>query len=325
MHNSDKKLLTIQVIIPIFNEEESIPILIKELAKERDYCQDKFENYEISFCFVNDGSTDNSLNLLKFFLTDLRNSKIINLSRNFGHQGALAAGFSRVTSDYVVVMDADLQDPPNLIRKFIKKIDISGKVDVIHAVRIKRKGESIFKKLSASLFYKIFNYLSPFKSTENSGDCKLYSKRIIDLFNKHSGKDLYFRGMSDFLGYSHQRITYTRENREWGTTKYPLSKMMALATKAVLNFSEKPLSFLGKIYLRSSLIIFLVVLGISFLEKLNNGAVKGWTSLVFIISTFNILQGIFLYIISVYIAKITRETSAFPVFLIDEEFISSKF
>ena len=313
---------TIEVIIPIFNEEESIPNLISELVKERNFCANRFKNYEISFCFINDGSSDRSLDLLKNYLKDYSAFKILNLSRNFGHQGALAAGFSCLSTDFVIVMDADLQDPPNLIGKFIEKIEQNNELDVIHAVRTQRNGEGHFKKISSSIFYKIFNHLSAFKSTQNSGDCKLYSRRIIELFNKHSGKDLYYRGMSDFLGFNHSEIQYVREEREFGVTKYPLNKMISLATKAILNFSEKPLSFFGKMYLRISYTIMAFVLAIAIYEKYTNGAVQGWTSLVFIISTFNILQALFLYIISIYIAKLTRETSSFPNFLIQEEYHS---
>lgn len=197
--------LSFEIIIPFFNEEESISVLVEKLNDERDYCLKKFKNVEIHFCFINDGSSDDSLNILSKSLKksqDLR-FKILNLSRNFGHQNALAAGFVKSHTDYVIVMDADLQDPPYLIRQFIKKIIENPSLDIIHAVREERKEESLSKKILAKIHYKIFDYLTTLNSTLNSGDCKLYSKRIIELFNKYSGKELYYRGMSDFLGFNH--------------------------------------------------------------------------------------------------------------------------
>ena len=182
--------MKVEIIFPIYNEELNIKYLISSLYKYL-YSNNNIllnEN-EFHLIFVNDGSSDNSLIELIKEAKCLTNYKIIDLTRNFGHQNALSAAFTLSNSDVVIVMDADLQDPLFLIEKLLEKfID---DVEIVHAVRVKRDGETFLKKITADIFYRLFSKLTTFSVTRNSGDCKLYSKKVISLFNSVQKQDLF--------------------------------------------------------------------------------------------------------------------------------------
>ena len=309
--------MKVEIIFPIYNEELNIKYLISSLYKYL-YSNNNIllnEN-EFHLIFVNDGSSDNSLIELIKEAKCLTNYKIIDLTRNFGHQNALSAAFTLSNSDVVIVMDADLQDPLFLIEKLLEKfID---DVEIVHAVRVKRDGETFLKKITADIFYRLFSKLTTFSVTRNSGDCKLYSKKVISLFNSVQKQDLFFRGLSNFFGFKSDTVVYNRDSRKYGTTKYPYSKLIGLASKAVINFPEKLLIYFGNFYMLVSFLLFLFVMGLSIYEKITNGAVKGWTSLITTISMFNLLNTSFLYIIGLYIAKITKNTINYPNFVISK-------
>jgi dolichol-phosphate mannosyltransferase len=307
--------MKVEIVFPIYNEALNIKYLIDSIDAYLKECK-KLNKYEFIFTFVNDGSKDESLKYLICEAKRLIKYKIIDLSRNFGHQNALSAAFSISESDAIIVMDADLQDPLYLIELLLEKFN--NDVEIVHAVRLKRDGETYFKKMTANLFYSIFSKLTSFPVTIDSGDCKLYSKRVINDFNQIRKHDLFFRGLSNYLGYKSESVFYKREPRKFGSTKYPFSKMLEFASRAILNFSEKPLIYFGNFYIIISSLLFLLLVSISIFEKVTNGAVKGWTSLIMVITTFNLLNSVFLYLIGIYIAKITKNIIDYPNFIINK-------
>lgn len=309
--------MNIEIIFPIYNEAQNIDYLVDSIFEYINQNQNQvLLNNKFSFTFVNDGSSDNSLQYLIEKTPKLSNYKIIDLTRNFGHQNALSAAFSVSEADAVIVMDADLQDPLFLIELLLEKF--IGDTEIVHAVRLRREGETFIKKKTAYIFYSIFSKLTNFEVTMDSGDCKLYSQKVVSHFNRVQKQDLFYRGLSNYFGYKSDIVYYNRESRRYGTTKYPFSKMISFASKAVINFSEKPLVYFGNFYIIVSFLLFFLVTSISIYEKLNNGAVKGWTSMITVITTFNLLNSTFLYIIALYIAKITKNTINYPNFIISK-------
>ena len=192
--NVEKRKPNMTIIVPVFNEEQTLTELFNHLDK----LKAKLTNLDISFLFINDGSTDNSLKILEGLSNKYKYVKIISFTRNFGHQAAIAAGINFYNDDYAVIIDVDLQDPPNEIENLYLK-SLEG-YDVVHAKRIRRIGETYFKKITAVLFYKLFNYLSDTKIPNNVGDFKLINKKVLNELKKLKEKNKFIRGLVPWTG-----------------------------------------------------------------------------------------------------------------------------
>lgn len=304
----------ISVVIPMYCEEEVADICYKRVVNNLKKLSDKY-NYEI--IFINDGSKDSTLEILKKIASNDNNVKIISFSRNFGHQAAVTAGIRNVTGDAIIIMDADLQDPPELFEGMIEKWEEG--YEVVYGKRKTREGESIFKLLTARMFYNTLNKLSEIEIPKDTGDFRLVDRKVIDVIAILPEHNKFLRGLFSWVGFNQYAYEYNRVNRVAGKTKYPFKKMFKLATDGILSFSAKPLKIVGAIGIFSVIvsIIILIYSIVSYMFKLNS-LTPGWTS---IMCTMTFIGGIILislWMIGEYIARIYEESLGRPEYIIDE-------
>ena len=304
----------ISVVIPMYCEEEVVDICYKRVVNNLKKLSDKY-SYEI--IFINDGSKDSTLKILKKIASNDDNVKIISFSRNFGHQAAVTAGIRNVTGDAVIIMDADLQDPPELFEGMIEKWEEG--YEVVYGKRKTREGESIFKLLTARMFYNTLNKLSEIEIPKDTGDFRLVDRKVIDVIASLPEHNKFLRGLFSWVGFSQYAYEYNRVNRVAGKTKYPFKKMFKLATDGILSFSAKPLKVVGAIGFFSVIVSILILVYsiVSFVFKLNS-LTPGWTS---IMCTMTFIGGIILIslgMIGEYIARIYEESLGRPEYIIDE-------
>ncbi len=304
----------ISVVIPMYCEEEVVDICYKRVVSNFKKLSDRY-SYEI--IFINDGSKDDTLDILKKITDNDKNVKIISFSRNFGHQAAVIAGIRNVTGDAVIIMDADLQDPPELFEGMIEKWEDG--YDVVYGKRKTRDGESLFKLLTAKAFYNTLNKLSEIEIPKDTGDFRLVDRKVIDVIATLPEHNKFLRGLFSWVGFNQYAYEYNRVNRVAGKTKYPFKKMFKLATDGILSFSAKPLKVVGAIGFFSVIvsIAILVYSIVSFVFKLNS-LTPGWTSIMCTITFIGGIILISLGMIGEYIARIYEESLGRPEYIIDE-------
>ena len=246
---------TLDIIVPVFNEESCIDETIKRLENVRENLNSELD---VNFVFVNDGSKDETANIIATYGQNNKYVKLINFSRNFGHQIAVTAGLDNTNADYVAIIDADLQDPPELI------IDMYNKTkdgyDIVYGKRLKRENETAFKKFTAFAFYRVLNYMCDIDIPKDTGDFRLMTKPVVDTLKNMPEHHRFIRGMVPWTGFKSTPIMFNRDERFAGETKYPLSKMLKLASNAIFSFSTKPLKVF---YVIGILLLFLAILNIS--------------------------------------------------------------
>lgn len=303
----------ISIVAPVFNESENLPEFFRRMTIVLEGI-----DYETEVIIIDDGSNDESLNLAKRQCHIDKRFKTISLSRNFGHQSAILAGITHAKGAAVVIMDSDLQDPPELIPELLTKWQLG--VDVVHAQRIERKGESIFKKISAKLFYRLVNWMSDTTLPENVGDFRLMDRRVVDVLLNLGEKSLYLRGMVAWVGFNQDFVSFDRDARYAGKTKYSFSKMSNLALDALLSFSDRPLRVLTQLgLLVTSLSFFLILFFLGTLLLGSSSPERGWLSIVLISLFLGGVQLICLGVLGEYIGRIYREAKNRPLFIIDEK------
>ena len=304
----------VSIVIPMYNEQEVAEKCYEKILDTLKIIENKYD-YEI--IFVNDGSKDKTLEILKNIAQKNKKVKIISFSRNFGHQSAVTAGLKKVTGDAVVIIDADLQDPPELIPEMLKLWEEGN--DIIYGKRKLRKGESKFKLLTASMFYKTLNALSDVEIPKNTGDFRLVDKNVVDVINLLPEHNKFLRGLFSWVGFKQIPLEYVREERYAGKTKYPLKKMLKLAQDGIFSFSIKPLKIVGTMGIVSVVIsvIILVYAILSYFCNWNN-LTAGWTSLMVTITFLCGMILISLWMIGEYIGRIYDETRGRPQYIIKE-------
>ncbi len=303
----------ISLVIPMYYEEQVAEECYKRVTKVLKDLNDY--NYEI--IFINDGSKDKTLEILENLAKTDDNVKIISFSRNFGHQAAVTAGLKYVSGDAIIIMDADLQDPPELIPDMLEYW--KNGYEVIYGKRKKREGESAFKLLTAKVFYETLNKLSDVEIPKDTGDFRLVDKKVVDVINSLPEHNKFLRGLFSWVGFKQYAYEYERKERFAGKTKYPLKKMLKLAKDGILGFSTKPLKIVGGLGIISVLISIAILIYaiLSFTYKWNS-LTPGWTS---IMCTMTFLGGIILlslWMIGEYIARIYDETKQRPEYIIDK-------
>ena len=304
----------LSVVIPLFNEEAVINTTYTRLSEVLAGLTDNGLATDYEIIFVDDGSRDRSLEILRGLAVVDSRIKIISFSRNFGHQCALAAGMLHSSGDAIVSLDADLQDPPELIREMLVKYR-QGK-DIVYAVRRAREKDTFFKRTAARSFYRLMQIMGVDLIYDHA-DYRLLSRKVVEAFRSIRETNLFLRGIFPYLGFDHEIVSYERHERHGGETKYPLRKMLAFAWEGITSFSTIPLriaSFAGLII--SVVSVILVVWALY--EKFAGRTVPGWTSTViplFFIGGLNIL---FLGLIGEYIGKIYLEVKKRPLFFIKE-------
>ncbi len=304
----------VSLVIPMYYEEE----VANECYKKVKEVLCGLKDYEYEIVFVNDGSKDRTLEILEGIAENDENVKVISFARNFGHQCAVTAGLKEVTGDAIVIIDADLQDPPELIPDMLKLWEEGN--EVIYAKRKKREGESAFKLFTAKMFYKTLNGLSDVEIPKDTGDFRLVDKKVVDVINSLPEHNKFLRGLFSWVGFRQIPFEYERKERFAGKTKYQLKKMLKLAYDGIIGFSSKPLKIIGGMGITSIVMSFLILL--YFLLAL----AFGWwrlslecNVLIIIMTFFAGIQLLALWIVSEYISRIYDESKGRPQYIIDKK------
>lgn len=295
---------TISIVLPVFNEEAGIRTTIDTLEN---YVAKQPEDYEL--IFVDDGSKDKSVDIIKAELEHNDNIKLVEFSRNFGHQIAITAGLQYTSGDAVVVMDADLQDPPEVIPSMIKKWHEG--YDIVYGKRKQRDGESFFKKFTAAMFYRTFKKLATIDMPLDTGDFRLMNRKAVTQMQRLHEQDPFVRGQVTWIGFKQTSVEYHRHERIAGETKYPLSKMIKLALDGITSFSMKPLqlvSFFSILPLLGGLmyLIYLIAAG-GF-----TAAIVGITLMLFSVGLVFLSLGIF----GSYLGRVLDQVNDRPRFIV---------
>lgn len=304
----------ISIIIPMYYEEE----VAKECYNRMTEVLSKINNYEYEIICVNDGSKDKTLSILEEIAKADNKLKVISFARNFGHQCAVTAGLKYVTGDCAVIIDADLQDPPELIPEMLKLWEEGN--EVVYGKRKTREGESVFKLLTAKMFYKTLNALSDVDIPKDTGDFRLVDRKVVDVMNTMPEHNKFLRGLWGWIGFKQIPYEYERKERFAGKTKYPLKKMLKLASDGIIGFSTKPLKMVGALGIVSILIsvIILIYSLVSYICGLNN-LKAGWTSIMVTVTLFSGVQLLSIWIMSEYIGRIYDESKGRPQYIIDKK------
>jgi glycosyltransferase involved in cell wall biosynthesis len=299
------------IVVPIYNEEETLPELVRRLTGLLDGLDGPAETI-----LVDDGSSDRSYELMLQARDADPRHKILRLSRNFGHQLAVTAGLDAAAGEAVIVMDADLQDPPEVVLEMAARWRDG--YEVVYAVREERHGETRFKRATAAAFYRIFSGMSEVEVPLDVGDFRLVDRRALDAFRSLRETNRYVRGMFSWIGFRQVGVPYARDERYAGETKYPLTKMIKFATDGIVSFSAAPLRLALKVGLLVSAFSF--VLGISFLLSYAAGfySVPGLASVAVFVAFLGGIQLLLLGVMGEYIARIHDEVKGRPLYLVSE-------
>ena len=304
----------ISVVVPIYFEEENIfPLyerLIGVVSKEM--------NLDYEIIFVNDGSKDDSVQNIKQLIEQDQNIRLLNFSRNFGHQVAVTAGLEHTEGEVVVIIDADLQDPPELIRDMYEKYKQG--YDVVYAKRKSRAGESFFKKKTAKLFYRVLDFMSDVDIPLDTGDYRLMSRRVVEQLNNMPEKNRFIRGLVTWVGYQQTYVEYNRDERHAGETGYSLSKMIKFSLDGITSFSTFPLKIATIFGVGISGISFIYILRIIYLKLFTEKTIQGWSSIM-VSNLF--LGGIILLTLGIlgeYIGRIYTELKSRPQYIIKDKY-----
>lgn len=301
----------ISIIVPAFNEEKNLPILATRLVE-------LFTNtsYQLEVIFINDGSRDNSAAVLKELTTQFDNIFYIDFSRNFGQQNALRAGYDHASGEAVICMDADLQNPPEVVLELLRKWEEGFDV-VVCKRKDAKQNAGPFKEITSRLFYRLMSALTDITVEPNAPDFRLIDKKLVDVIKTLPEKDIFFRGLISWMGFKRAVVEYQHSIRVHGETKYSFKKMVKLAFSGLTSFSVKPLHtaiYLGLIISCLSLLYIPYAL-ISYFQ---GDAISGWASLIVTVSFFGGLQLLILGVIGLYLGKLFMQAKQRPEYLIRE-------
>jgi glycosyltransferase involved in cell wall biosynthesis len=302
----------VSILIPAYNEEKTLPLLYPELKKLMDY----EKNYEWEILFVNDGSQDNSLNMIKALRAADKRINFISLSRNFGKEIAMLAGFDYVTGDCMVIMDADLQDPPSLIPQMLEYWEQG--YDDVYAKRANRGKESWIRKQFSLLFYKILETTTRFEVLQNVGDFRLLDRCCIDALKQIRESERYTKGMFCWIGYNKKEIIFNRGNRIAGVSNWNFRSLFNLAIEGITSFTTAPLRFASIIGSIIAFTAFIAALFYFFKTIIFGESVRGFTTLIVVVLFLGGIQLLCIGILGEYIGRIFNETKQRPPYLIRE-------
>lgn len=301
--------MSLSIVVPVYNEEAVILETCKRLKNVMDSLG---ETYEI--IFVNDGSRDRTAFIINELCEKDKAIKFINFSRNFGHQLAITAGMDYASGEAIIVIDADLQDPPEVIPQMVQKWKEG--FNVVYGKRLERKGETFFKKLTARLFYRLLRQLTDIDMPVDTGDFRLIDRNVCNALKLVNERNRYVRGIISWLGFKQTGIEFTREKRFAGETKYPFRKMIRFAFDAISSFSYKPLKLASYVGFFLSFFSFLYLLVVLYEGTFTNKTTPGWTSTLAVSLLFNGIVLIMLGIIGGYIGRIYDEAKGRPLYII---------
>lgn len=299
------------IVVPVFNEAAVLPILLRRLGTLMEQLDGPTETI-----FVDDGSTDCSPIVLQSLARDDPRYRYIGLSRNFGHQIAITAGMDAATGEAIVVMDADLQDPPEIVCEMIAKWKEG--FEVVYARRLSRAGESAFKQATANLFYKLLGRMSSVVIPADVGDFRLIDRKVLEALRRMPEQDRFIRGMIAWLGFRQTEVTFHRLPRLAGQTKYPLSKMARLAVHGALGFSDAPLRlaiWFGLAVSAGAVFYGFYVVGLWFTDS---HLVRGWSSIIIVVSLLCGINMLMTGIMGLYIGRIHAEVKRRPLYVVSQ-------
>jgi polyisoprenyl-phosphate glycosyltransferase len=305
------KQTVISVVVPMYNEEL---VVFESYKRLKEVMESLNEPYEM--IFVNDGSQDATPDILRRICAADPTVHFIDFSRNFGHQTAISAGMDYASGDAVVVIDADLQDPPEVIPEMIAKWREG--YDVVYGKRAERKGETVFKRVTSAVFYRVLKSLSDVDIPVDAGDFRLIDRKVCEALKLVKERNRYVRGIISWLGFRQTGVEYVRDKRFAGETKYPLKKMLRFAFDGITSFSIKPLklsSYVGGVVSFTGFAYLLVVI---FLKLFTDHTVEGWASVMAVSLFFNGVVLMMLGIIGEYIGRIYDEAKGRPLYVVRE-------
>lgn len=305
-------MVDLSVIIPVFNEEKNLEELYIRLKSTIDNLALSYE-----LIFVNDGSFDNSENVINSLSVDDKNVKYIELSRNFGHQIAVTAGIDFVTGKNTVIIDADLQDPPEVISELYSKMQEG--YDVVYAKRKKRKGDSVLKKITAKIFYRVLSKITNIDIPVDTGDFRIISYKVVEVLKNMPEQHKFIRGQISWAGFKQSHIDYIRNERFAGETGYTYTKMTKFAKDGITAFSDFPLKLVTWMGFTVALIAFGVMIYAIFSKYVRGGAVPGWASLMISLLFLGGVQLIGIGIIGEYISRIASNVRNRPLYIINKK------
>ncbi len=306
----------ISIIIPCYNEEDSIPLIYNELKKVSNNMK-----YDFEFIFVNDGSIDNSLSFLKKLSAKDKQVKYIHFSRNFGKEAAMYAGLSKSKGDYVTIMDADLQDPPSLLPEMLRLIKEEG-YDSVGTRRVSRKGEPKIRSFFARKFYKIINKLSKIEMVDGARDYRLMTRQMVNSILELKEYNRYSKGLFSFVGFNTYWLEYENVERVAGETKWSFWGLVKYAIEGIVAFSTLPLSIASLMGFIFCFVSFILIIIIIIKTLIFGDPTSGWPSLVCIIFFVSGIQLFCLGIIGKYLSKTYLETKNRPIYIIKESNIN---
>ncbi len=308
--------MKISIIIPIYNEQGNIDRLINRLKGVIAQL-----NIDCEYIFINDGSKDDSINIIKNLAKIDSSVKFINFSRNFGHQIAVTAGLDKAKGDRIVIIDADLQDPPELIIDMYNKMDDG--FEVVYAKRKARKGESWMKKFTARMFYRILKAITSVNIPVDTGDFRIIDRKIVDVLKQMPEQQKFLRGQISWIGFNQTYVEYERDERNAGETGYTYKKMIRLALDGITSFSNFPLKFASICGFVVSGIAFLVGLYALYSRFISGHYVEGWTSIIISVLFLGGIQLISIGIIGEYISRLSSNIRNRPLYIVRETNIDS--
>ncbi|MBV9689411.1 MAG: glycosyltransferase family 2 protein [Ktedonobacteraceae bacterium] len=296
------------IVAPVFNEEETLPHFYKRIITIMEQITEPFE-----LLLINDGSRDASLQIMQNLHEHDPRVRVIDFSRNFGHQVAISAGLDYAQGDAVIILDADLQDPPEVIPELIARWKDGA--EVVYAQRSKRLGETGFKLLTAKLFYRLVERITSIDIPRDTGDFRLLDRQVVETLVKMREQHRFMRGLSAWVGFRQEAVSYERQERLAGTTKYPLYKMIRFSLDAITGFSHVPLQLattFGFLLAGASLIGIVIAVFL----RLFTGAIVGQASTLILVLFLGGIQLIFLGILGEYLGRIYDEVRARPLYIV---------
>lgn len=304
----------ISIIVPCYNEEAALPLFYEELQKN---LKDFDKNVSFEILFVNDGSKDNTLNVIKDLAKKDEQIKYISFSRNFGKESAIYAGLENASGNYVTIMDADLQDPPSLLKEMYKSVTEEN-YDAVGTRRVNRKGEPIIRSFFAKLFYKLINKMTSFEMVDGARDYVFMKRPVVDAILSLKEYNRYSKGLFSFVGFDVKWLEYHNVKRVAGSTKWSFWKLTKYALEGITAFSTAPLLISSAIGLLFCLVSFLMILVIIFKTLILGDPTSGWPSLVCIIFMVSGIQMFSLGIIGQYLSKTYLEIKKRPLYFIKD-------
>ena len=302
----------ISIIIPAYNEEESLPLLYDRLKE----LMEKMSNYEFEILFVNDGSKDKTIEIIKDLRSKDERISYVDFSRNFGKEIAMIAGLDYATGDCVVFMDADLQDPPELIPELVKYWEEG--YDDVYAKRRSRKGETWLKKFTSKMYYRVLQHLTNVEIQIDTGDFRLLDRRCVNALKKLRETDRNTKSMFSWIGYKKKAVLYDRDERVAGTTKWNYKKLIDLAIDGITSFTTSPLRISTYISIPTFIVLFVYFVYVIVKCFVVHEAIQAYQAIILLILFFSGVQILLFGIIGEYLGRIFNETKNRPLYLVNE-------